>query len=131
MKIRTITEDIKHLMEITDFYDLSKQIMHQMILIIKQHFQAQNKTMPDAFWNDFIEEFDLNDLMDRISVVYEKHLTHEDIKQLIAFYESPIGRKIIKVQPLITLENMTIGRDWGERASDNFIKKLRSQGYDI
>ena len=80
--------DIKRLMEVTDVSSLGMQIMNRLILTMKQgRSEAHEK-----FWDDFRAEFDINELVGMIIPIYEKHLTHEEIKQLIAFYESPIGK---------------------------------------
>ena len=57
--------------------------------------------------------------------IYEKHFTHEELKQLIAFYESPIGKKLIKVQPQIMMESMAAGEEWGKKLVQKAMEKLR------
>ena len=117
--------DIKHLMEVTDVSSLGMQIMNRLILTMKQgRSEAHEK-----FWDDFRAEFDINELVGMIIPIYEKHLTHEEIKQLIAFYESPIGKKLIKVQPQIMMESMAAGEEWGKKLVQRAMEKLREEGY--
>lgn len=51
-------------------------------------------------------------LIDLLVPVYEKHLTKDDVEQLIAFYRSPVGRKLASVTPAISLESAKVGQQW-------------------
>ncbi len=117
--------DIKRLMEVTDVSSLGMQIMNQMIVTMNQGRSEAHK----KFWTDYMAEADPNDLIKMIIPIYEKHLTHEEIKQLIAFYESPIGKKLIKVQPQIMMESMAAGEEWGKKLVQKAMEKLREEGY--
>ena len=115
--------DIKRLMEVTDASNLGIQVMNRLILTMKRgRSDAQEK-----FWDDFRTEIDPNDLIEMIIPIYAKHFTHEEIKQLIAFYESPIGKKMIKVQPQIMMESMAAGEEWGKDLAKKIMKKLHEE----
>jgi len=43
------------------------------------------------------------------------HLSHEDIKGLIAFSESPLGQRITAAQPKIMAETTAAGMKWGQQ----------------
>lgn len=53
------------------------------------------------------------DLYKQIAEVYMEYYTHEEIKEILDFYESPIGQKVIEQTPKITEKSMTIGQTWG------------------
>ena len=40
-------------------------------------------------------------LVDRVVPIYDKYFTGEELKRLIAFYQSPLGRKVIAAMPLL------------------------------
>jgi hypothetical protein len=44
--------------------------------------------------------------------IYDKHLTDEDVKGLILFYETPLGQKMITVLPQVMAESQEAGRKW-------------------
>jgi hypothetical protein len=55
------------------------------------------------------EEFkkmSLDGLLRGLVPVYQRHLTHQDVAALIAFYSSPAGRKIVREQPAMLRESM-------------------------
>jgi hypothetical protein len=39
--------------------------------------------------------------------IYQRHFTKSDVDALIAFYESPVGKKFLREQPRVTEESLT------------------------
>ncbi len=115
--------DIKRLMEITDVRNLGRKIMNRLVLTMRKGRSA----VP---WDDFMAEFDVNEFIEMIIPIYDKHFTHEEIKQLIAFYESPIGKKMIKVQPQLMMDSMAAGEEWGKKLIKRVKEKLHEEGYE-
>jgi len=61
--------------------------------------------------------------------IYDKHFSHEDVKELIKFYQSPIGQKLVREQPGIVTESMAAGQKWGQHIAADVLKRLREKGY--
>jgi hypothetical protein len=53
-----------------------------------------------------------NGLVQRLVPVYMKHFTHDEIRGLLAFYATPLGKKTITVLPELTQQSVEAGRDW-------------------
>ena len=53
-------------------------------------------------------------LLDQLVPVYHAHLSQAEVKELIAFYTSPIGRKFAAEQPKISREAYDVGVQWGK-----------------
>jgi uncharacterized protein len=53
---------------------------------------------------------DLNKMM---VPVYKKLFTQEEVKAIIAFYESPAGKKLSEKSSEITKESMSFAQEWG------------------
>ena len=53
-------------------------------------------------------------LLDQLVPVYHAHLSQAEVKELIAFYTSPIGRKFAAEQPQISREAYDVGVRWGK-----------------
>jgi uncharacterized protein len=56
----------------------------------------------------------INDLMDSIVRIYDKVYTEDEIRQLTAFYQTPIGQRLIETMPLVSQLSMNAGRNWAE-----------------
>lgn len=46
--------------------------------------------------------------------VYSRYLQIEDLKGLIKFYDSPLGKKYSKYTPFLTQQSMEVGQKWGK-----------------
>ncbi len=121
----SLRADIKRLMELTEAGKLGIQAMNHVIA----KFRQGHSHTPEKFWQYFKAKVDPNDIIELIIPIYEKHFTHEDIKQLIVFYESPIGKKLIKTQPQIFRESLDVGAEWAQKLGKQVIEKLREEGY--
>ena len=116
-------QDIRKLMELTGAAKVGQQIAAQMIPMFKQG----NPQVPQKFWDDVMKEFDTKSMIDLIVPIYDKHLTHDDVKGLIAFYQSPLGRKMTSVMPQIAQESMQVGQQWGMQIAQRVQKRLEEQ----
>jgi hypothetical protein len=55
--------------------------------------------------------------------VYEKYLTQSDLEALIAFYNTPAGKKYANSQSKITKESFQVGQKWGEKVAARVMQK--------
>jgi len=64
--------------------------------------------------------------------IYDKYYTHSEIKGLISFYESELGRKTVRVMPSVTDECIVAGEKWGQSivpiVFDRIVKRLEAEG---
>jgi hypothetical protein len=118
-------KDIRKLLELSGSGQIGMQVARQMV----ESFRTSMPSVPAAFWDDFLKEARGEDLIDLVVPVYDRHLSHDDIKQLIVFYESPTGRKFVSVLPDITRDSMAAGQKWGEQLGQSVMKRLQEKGY--
>lgn len=59
-------------------------------------------------------------LFEQLVPVYARHFTHDEIRQLLAFYESPTGRKAVAVLPQVLRE----GSDTAQRMGLGLIPEI-------
>lgn len=48
---------------------------------------------------EFSNLFNVNDILDQIVPIYDKYFTAEDLKEIVAFHESPVALKLKSVMP--------------------------------
>ncbi|HXU68970.1 MAG TPA: DUF2059 domain-containing protein [Polyangia bacterium] len=116
-------KDIRKLLTITGSGELGQQVMGQMMA----NFKKSMPQVPEKFWSDFMKEVHTSELVDLIVPVYDRNLTHDDVKELIRFYETPTGRKFVTVLPKITQESMAVGEKWGRDLAMRVMVKLQQQ----
>ena len=61
-------------------------------------------------WYD--AEINFNDIQPKIVDIYVKNFSEDDLKQLLAFYQSPIGQKAIKTMPTVMREGAMVTQDY-------------------
>jgi hypothetical protein len=116
-------KDIRKLLQITGSGELGTQVMNQMVGSMKKAMP----NVPEKFWGDFMKEVHTDELINLIVPIYDRNLTHDDVKQLIKFYESPTGKKFVAVLPKISQESMVVGEKWGRDLAQRVIHKLQAQ----
>ncbi|MFL9831472.1 DUF2059 domain-containing protein [Flavobacterium sp. ST-87] len=117
------TEKINQLMELMGSGKMAIQMMNQMMESFKSSYSKVN----DTFWEDFKKEIKAEDITNMIIPIYDKYYTESDIDQLIAFYNSPIGKKMIATMPQVMQESMVAGQAWGKQISEKVIAKLKEK----
>jgi hypothetical protein len=122
---QTKNDDILRLLRISGTDKLADQMMDAMI----PQFQQLVPNIPDAFWIKFREKLNVDDLLYACIPAYNKYYTHDEIKQLITFYESPLGKKVVEVTPFLTQETMVAGQKWGEKLGQDIVDELIKDNY--
>ena len=55
--------------------------------------------------DDMLQDYPVDELLDAMIPVYQKHLTKGEVSALIAFYSAPTGQAIVEKLPVITTES--------------------------
>jgi hypothetical protein len=58
------------------------------------------------------KDIHFEDIRPKLIDIYVKHFTEDEIKQLIAFYQSPIGRKMVREMPVVMKEGAEVGQEY-------------------
>lgn len=69
----------------------------------------------------------LSELTAHVAILYAQRFTEAELKTLVTFYESPVGKKLVAQQPLIVDSSMKYAQDWANRLSDQVIAKMREE----
>lgn len=108
-----------------------KAVVNNMI----EHYKKSEtiSVVPAEVWDDMEKEMikDLDDFYDKLTIICYKHFTEDELKKMIEFYESPIGKKMVKETPAMLKESMDAGRIWGEEIGRKMVEKLKKKGYEI
>ena len=70
----------------------------------------------DKIFEGLFASLPVDDMVDAIVPIYQKHLTKADLASVTAFYSSPAGQKILKEMPAIMAEAMQAGGEIGQKA---------------
>lgn len=77
----------------------------------------------------------VSELVDATARMYAQHFTEAELKQLLAFYQSPVGKKALVEEPKVLDELMAYAGTWGDNLSQEVIGDMRDQmkkrGHDM
>ncbi|HLO87755.1 MAG TPA: DUF2059 domain-containing protein [Nostocaceae cyanobacterium] len=118
-------ENIKKLVEIIGSTEYLQQVLSESIDKAKK----ENPEIPKKFWEMFAQEIKIDDFANELIPLYAKYYTNEEVEQLLAFYNTPLGKKTIQTLPQITQEAEEIGTKIGRQAAERVIKRLETEGY--
>lgn len=92
---------LKTFMEVSGGMTTFQGMIPQMFAMFKQ----QLPNVPADVWDQLEKEVTPADLIDKIvaafAPVYQQLLTKEELEELIKFYQTPIGQKLAKANPMI------------------------------
>ena len=86
--------------------------------------------IPDVFWDEFIKRATANigDFVTILVGVHDRHYTKEQIDQMIAFFETPVGRMMAEKQPAVALETVAAAERWGMKMGMQVMMDLTEKG---
>jgi len=121
-------KDIEKLLSINGSSAAYDMAFDQMVA----QFKMMKPDAPDSIWKQVrTEVFDkeIVVLNKQLIPIYKNHLTHNDVKGLIKFYESPLGKKLTVAISAITKESMQIAQTWGMGLGQKLTGFLTEKGY--
>jgi uncharacterized protein len=110
----------------------SMQSFQVAIKSILGNFKNMKAGVPDEFWKEAEAEFSttsIDELVTLLTPSYKKYLTESDLNEIIAFYSSPIGKKLAESTPGLMGESMQAGQAWGQSVATRIVNKMKEKGY--
>jgi hypothetical protein len=109
-------KDVLKVIEMSGSTNAMKSAKNQILKMVPQDKQAA-----------FILEFDatMPSLYDKMAMIYMETYTKEDIKSMLAFYESPVGKKINEKAGDIMEKTQAAGKEWGEELQGMMMKYMQ------
>jgi uncharacterized protein len=136
--------DIEKLMRITGPPDVTKQMSNFFIRQMSQTIKASRPDLPAKTYQILGEEINRvieaqmtvkGGFLDMVIPIYARHFSHEDIKGLLKFYQTELGKKTIKTWPLILQESMAMAQDWskslGPLIKNKVNQRFQKEGIDL
>lgn len=118
------TKDIRELLRLTKAGELGIQAIKTSMESVRK----TNTAVPAELWDEFENAFTVEDIVDLTVPVYDKHFTHQEIKDLIALYRTPLGQKLLEKTPVIMQESMIKGQQHGQEVAMRIIQRMQAEG---
>ncbi len=79
--------------------------------ILKQFESMVAEDKREAFFKDV--EATYPEFFTDLAKIYKEEFTHDEIKELLAFYATPIGKKLADKSGVLSQKGMMVGQTWG------------------
>jgi len=67
------------------------------------------------------------ELTDEVSRLYATNFTEQELKDILAFYKTTAGKKLLVEQPKIVDSSMKFAQEWANKLSDQVVAKMRDE----
>ncbi|MGA2459584.1 MAG: DUF2059 domain-containing protein [Terriglobales bacterium] len=109
--------DVEKYFQIVKSHDMMKKLMatmtqsmhqftHEQYLKHKDELPADYESKMTARMDELFDNMPWDEMTQAMVPAYQKHFTKGDIDNLVAFYSSPTGEKLLRELPSVTAESM-------------------------
>lgn len=134
-------EAIRELIEITGAVNIGKQLSQAMIAEMTMMWKQSESDVPQKAFdileevvNSTIEE-EMGSFVESCYPIYHKYLTLAEIRKMVEFYKTPVGKKVVETMPKMMQESMQASQQWVERIGNKVLHRLmvrlREEGIEI
>lgn len=116
------------------------QIIDGVVETVKNVFLPTNPQLSKEL-NDVAQELRKEytakrpELLNEVAKVYAERFTEAELKDLIVFYKSPLGQKMVDREPGIIDESLRRAQTWGDALSgttmERFRQEMKKKGHPI
>jgi len=134
--------DIQKLMEVTGAAQMGAQAASLVSGQIIDGLKKSQPSIPDGaiavvkqvLDEEFAKAFSGPDsINEQLVAIYAKHFTQEDVRGLLTFYSSDLGKKLVAAMPAVFQESAAAGQQWAQtqmpRIATTLQTRLRAEGF--
>ena len=126
--LATAKELIKETGAATAFNPLIAGVVEQAKLLYLQQNPALAKDLneiAEKIRTDLAPRF--AELTDEMAKLYATQFTDQELKAILVFYQSPVGKKLLAKQPTVLDSSMKFAQTWANALSDQVIAQMRAE----
>jgi hypothetical protein len=133
---KTINEekrrDIVRLLELMKAADLGTEFLKHLTDELQSSFaslpEENRERIFKIYEEEYGKEFSREKIIEVAVPIYDKYLSAEDLKGLLEFYDTPLGRRVIGALPAIMREANEDGARRGRAVGMRVIARITSEG---
>lgn len=110
------------------FEPIVPSILQQAIAMFVQQnpdLQKQLTEAAQAIQPEFEKRRD--EAIEIVARVYAGRFTEAELKEILAFYVSPVGKKYVTTQPVVLEESFRLVQQWGGKVSEEIVTRMRAE----
>jgi len=125
--------DIRSLMELVGARRMAQDVAAKGAQQLRENLVAtlpasqQGQQFVNAFVADYHKRFNTDEVTNQLAGIYDKHFTDDEIKGLLQFYGSPLGRKFAAESPKIQAEIEAANQKVSTRVAADVLRDLPNE----
>lgn len=129
-------KDVLRLMEVTGSLKVGHQMATATMEQVVKSQRVSNPNLPARATEIIRQRIDAEftksfapggEMASLLTGIYAKHFTQDDIRGLIAFYESPLGKKVVEALPVVAQESITVANQWAASRMPQVMQDIQTQ----
>jgi uncharacterized protein len=113
---------LRRMAEATEMFKTMDQMKGRMVQML-----AEGNKLPPEIVNRFSEKWTSERMFNAFLPIYDRYYTSEDCEAIIAFYSTPVGKKLASSQAAMLAELGAAGRILGEKIVREVIEELEKE----
>jgi hypothetical protein len=77
--------------------------------------------------DDMMADMPLDEMIEAMVPIYRRHLSKSDVDEVIRFYSSAVGQKLLREQPQMIQEGIQAGVEIQQKRMDQMMSKIRER----
>ncbi len=113
------------LLKLTNGLKLANEMKIRIISALKDSFPD----VPEVYWKKLGKRIDVRQLLESFIPIYAENLSLNDLKQLVAFYQTSAGQHYLAAKEKMITASAEIGKKWAMGWIVQVFKELKAMGY--
>jgi hypothetical protein len=67
------------------------------------------------------------EILDLVVKIYAQHFTEQELKDIVAFYKTPAGKKMVAEEPVAIKQSLDAAQEWANQFSDTVLERFRTE----
>jgi len=100
--------------ELLDIVHVDRTTKQTLDVLLRMQLQQNPKLQPyEGVLRSFLQKYmSWDSLQDDYARFYAEALTEQELKQIIAFYKTPVGKKLVADEPRVLEDGMKAAQNW-------------------
>lgn len=75
------------------------------------------------------------EILNQVAVLYAQRFTEQELKDVVAFYKTPTGKKFVSEEPVVIEQSLGAAQAWSQKLSEEVLSRFRAEmkkrGHDL
>ena len=67
------------------------------------------------------------EILDLVAKIYAQQFTEAELKDIVAFYKTPTGKKMVAQEPVAIKQSLDAAQEWANQFSDTVLERFRTE----